>query len=130
MKNENGVAKKVMTIQDFMKDDFLGNHYNEIASFAGKHSEKLGYTFVFVNKDLTVDSLDFIEGKFDRKKFIHVIVDYQINPFNDPVEDTFNLYFIILFNDKKTIMFYRTYAILRTSKMEEIMKLNPGRSHL
>jgi hypothetical protein len=106
--------EKTIKVEDLMKNDFLRTHYDEIAKFAysDEKEKKLGYTLVWVNKDSTIDSIDFIEGNFNKKEFSRVIVNYPLNPLNDKVVGVNNNYFVLLYENGETIMFYRTYITL------------------
>jgi len=101
---------------DPRKDTFLMNYLNKvIIPFGIENRDKLGYISVFVNKDFIIESIDFKEGKFDRRKFRKWETELS-NTYDDNIKDIFNLYFEILYvSDHTKIMFYSPFMILSTS---------------
>lgn len=125
-KTKNGIMPEIMSIHDLMKIDFMKSHFHEIEQFSFEHFDELGFTLIFVNKDLTIDSIEFVKGRFNRNQFIRITVDYPLNPFDDVVEEVRNEYHMIIFRDKTTLMFYRnTIQMISSHSESEFRKYQP-----
>jgi|WetSurMetagenome_2_1015567.scaffolds.fasta_scaffold00070_7 hypothetical protein len=121
------MKKEKKAFSDPKAGQFLHKYfYSVILPYSVDHLNRNGYTQVWVKDDYTIMSMNFIEGRFNRKKFTHQPNSFEVIPVFC-VEDVVNLYFEILYEaTHRYVKFSITAVISGSTKVYDRFTLIPN----